>query len=349
MANPHWLLRILLFTILFTGHGTTMSADTTKFEWKASESAPKNFPMQIIRGNLHYHGDASGDGLYVPNGVVISHGWGRMRSSHITGPDLKPLPDKLDITFFSYMEDTFYQGSFDLPYDKILRLFRDGEARPKKKDRQGKDMKNDYRIIVGVAPGGTVAVWVTDEGSKEVFFGQAKKVELDFSKAIEMPVAKRTWYVNKNLEHAVPPDVLASIRKNGIPFQQWANYRTQYQWVPTFAVSHPPTEIGIGTFSAEGRHYNFPLEPAFTATSHPVPDEIEFQYAVKEGEAKDYYIIHFDETEMLTSFAKLGAHHKPLQLEFEPKLPKDQTLVRLRNDKETIQLKKFTVKKIGSS
>ena len=108
MANPHWLPRILLFTIFLTGHGTTMSADTTKFDWKASESAPENYPMQIIRGNLHYHGDASGDGLYVPSGGVISDGWGRMISSHITGPDLKPLPDKLDITFFSYMEDTFY-------------------------------------------------------------------------------------------------------------------------------------------------------------------------------------------------------------------------------------------------
>ena len=330
MANPHWLPRILLFTILFTGHGTSMSADTTKFEWKASESAPENFPMQIIRGNLRYHGDASGDGLYVPNGVVISHGWGRMRSSHVTGPDLKPLPDKLDITFFSYMEDTFYQGSFDLPYDKILRLFREDEARPKKKDRQGQDMKNDYRIIVGVAPGGTVAVWVTGTGSTEVFFGQAKKVELDIAKEFRVPITNRKEYVNEIIGDEVKPEVLAAIRKNGIPFQQWANYRTPYQWVPTFAVSHPPKEIGMNFFNGESAYYNFP-------------------YAVNEGEAKGYYIIHFDEAEMLTAFAKLGANHKSLQLEFEPKLPKDQTLVRLRNDKETIQLKKFTVKKIGSS
>ena len=49
-----------------------MSADTTKFDWKASESAPENYPMQIIRGNLHYHGDASGDGLYVPSGGRIN-------------------------------------------------------------------------------------------------------------------------------------------------------------------------------------------------------------------------------------------------------------------------------------
>ena len=327
-----------------------MSADTTKFEWKASESAPENFPMKIIRGNLHYHGDASGDGLYVPSGGRINDGWGRMISSHITGPDLKPLPDKLDITFFSYMEDTFYQGSFDLPYDKILRLFREDEARPKKKDRQGKDMKNDYRIIVGVAPGGTVAVWVTGTGSTEVFFGQANKVELDFVKAIgAAPNAERSGYVKRRLEHAVPPDVLAAIRKNGIPFQQWANYRTPYQWVPTFAVSHPPTEIGMNFFNGESAYYNFPMEPVFTATPHPVPNEIEFHYAVNGEGAKDYYILRFDEAEMLTVFARLGANHKSLQLEFDPKLPKEQTQVRLRNDKEAIPLKKFTVKKIGSS
>ena len=28
-----------------------------KFDWQASECAPKNYPMQIIKGILLYHGD----------------------------------------------------------------------------------------------------------------------------------------------------------------------------------------------------------------------------------------------------------------------------------------------------
>lgn len=55
-----------------------MSANETKFEWKASESAPESYPMKIISGSLIYHG--GGGALGVPSGGRISHGWGKMRS-----------------------------------------------------------------------------------------------------------------------------------------------------------------------------------------------------------------------------------------------------------------------------
>ena len=343
MANPHWLLRFTLFTILLTGHGTAMSADMTKFDWNATESAPDIYPMKIINGTFRYHGAPNGEGLYVPSGGRINGGWGLMISSHITGPDLKPLPDKLDITFFSYMEDTFYRGSFDLPYDKILSLFQTAAEQDKNKD---KDRRPDYSLMVGVAPGGTVAVWLRGDGIKEVFFGQAKKVDLDLAKEFGVPITNRKEYVEKSLKGALTPEILASIRKNGIPFQQWAQYRTLYHWVPTFPVSHPPEDFAMGFFNGESGRFNFPLEPVFTAHPRPVPNRIEFHYAVNGVGMRDFYILHFDEGEMLAAFARLGAHQQPLQLEFDPKAPKELTQVRLRNDKEVIQLKKFTVKKI---
>ena len=166
-----------------------MSANKTEFDWNATESAPEHYAMKIISGSFRYHG--GGGGLYVPSGGVISHGWGIPRSNHITGADLKSLPDKLDIIFFSYLEDQFYQGSFDLPYDKILKLFQESEAKPKKQDREGKDMTTSYSMMVGVAPGGTVAVWMRGEGNREVFFGKAKKVEMDFAKAFRIPIADK--------------------------------------------------------------------------------------------------------------------------------------------------------------
>lgn len=324
-----------------------MSANPTQFDWKASESAPEHYPMQIIRGDLIYRGGGS---LNVPSGGVISHGWGRMRSSYISGPDLKPLPDKLEITFFSYLEDQFYEGRFDLPYDKILRLFQEDEAQPKEKDLEGRDIPNDFRIIVGVAPGGTVAVWVRNKGMKEVFFGQAKKVEMDFAKAFRIPIAnkaERTEYVNDTVGDEVTPDFLAALRKNGIPFKKWANYRTRYNWVPTFAVSHPPKKFGASFFNGESGNFPFPLEKTFVTTPQPIPDEMDFSYAVNGQGIQYLYIIHFDEAEILTAFAKLGASQKPFKLEFHPKVPIQQTEIRLLNDKETVPLKKFTVKHIN--
>lgn len=325
-----------------------MSAEQTRFDWEASESAPEHYPMQIISGDLRYHGVSNGAGLYVPSGNLLYHGWGLMNSSHVTGPALKPLPDKLDITFFSYLEDQFYRGSFDLSYDTILRLFQEEEAKPKRKTMDGSELPNDYVIIVGVAPGGTVAVWMRSQGTKELFFGKAEKVEMDFAKAFRIPIAdraERTEYVNEILEAAQPPEVLAAIRKNGIPFNKWANYRTTYNWVPTFADGHPPQKIGISFYKGEGASFKLPLDKNFTATGHPVPSEIDFSYAIN-GQGKErYYIVRFDEAEIMEAFVRLSAQKLPLQLEFDPRFPIEQTLIRLHNGKEAIPLTKFTVKR----
>lgn len=185
-----------------------MSAEQTRFDWSASDSAPEYFAMKIISGTLRYHNAPSGAGDNVPGGGVISHGWGLLNSIQVTGEALKPLPDKLDISFFSYMEDQFYRGTFDLPYDTILKLFQEEEAKPKRKTMDGKELPNNYKIIVGVAPGGTVAVWLRSQGTKELFFGKAQKVEMDFAKAFRIPIndrTKRTAYINETIKDETPP------------------------------------------------------------------------------------------------------------------------------------------------
>src|SRR5690625_3836682 len=53
-----------------------------RFDWKATESAPKNFPIEIISGTFFYHGQSGGSGLYIPSGGIIhKKGWGEMVSS----------------------------------------------------------------------------------------------------------------------------------------------------------------------------------------------------------------------------------------------------------------------------
>ena len=76
MANMRELKKLITFLLLLTGCGTPMISNalfgnSNKFDWLATESAPDNYPMQIIRGNLRYHGDSDGRGLYVPPCVRI--------------------------------------------------------------------------------------------------------------------------------------------------------------------------------------------------------------------------------------------------------------------------------------
>src|SRR5690625_7402810 len=106
--------------------------------------------MRIINGTLLYRGESHG--LYIPSGGTIGRGWGEMVSSHIVGPDWKPLPDRLDIKFFSYTENRFYHGVFELPYERILSLFREGCL--------NKEDRTYDRIMNGGAAGGGGAEWL---------------------------------------------------------------------------------------------------------------------------------------------------------------------------------------------
>ena len=347
MAKSIRFIPTLSFLLTLLTAGTAMSAEQTRFDWSASDSAPQYYAMKIIFGTLYFRGGTGGTG--VPGGGVISHGWGLMNSTHVSGEALKPLPDKLDITFFSYLEDQFYRGTFDLPYDTILKLFQEEEAKPKRKTMKGDELPNKYKIIVGVAPGGTVAAWIQSQGQKELFFGKAQKVEMDFTNASKIPMAsreERTAYVKKVAERESTPDILATIRKNGVPFNKWADFRKTYNWTPAFAANTPPSKdkVGISFYGGEGEDFKFPLDKTFTSIGHRVPRKVDFNYPIIVSHTgNDYYVVKFDEAEIVDAFTRLSAKQLPLQLEFDPKFPKEQTQVRLHNGKEAIVLKKFTV------
>src|SRR5690625_6890835 len=85
------------------------------------------------------------------------------------GACFEAAPQWVGIKFFSYTENQFYHGKFELPYDDIRRLFKEWD---RLNDRPAYN-----RIMTGVAPGGAVAVWLTGQvKTTEVFFGKAEPV-----------------------------------------------------------------------------------------------------------------------------------------------------------------------------
>ena len=333
MPNPSWNLAIATL-ILLTGSCDTMSKNDTKFEWKATESAPKLYPMEIIKGTFIYHGEAE-QGLYVPSGGTLKAGWGIPISSHVVGDRLKPLPDRLKITFFSYAEKQFYQGEFNLPYEKILALFREGVA-------ANREEPTYSGIMVGIAPGGAVAVWVEGTENVEVFFGQAQKVDLDPSSAFALPFKNKQEadaYIAKQLVNALTPDELASLKKDGIPFGLWERYRNRYDWRPIS--SDGKNLIGVNVVFLNGESIrDWVLDDKKQPhLPRPVPMKVSFETLVNGEEV--IFMVNFDEFETMAAFEKLGANGQKVTLEFEPRLPRTQIKVRLRNDKESIELKKI--------
>jgi hypothetical protein len=108
---------------------------------------PTPLPNENYPRGFFYYGQ--GGSRYIPSGGTLRAGWGNSIPTHIGGDEKYPLPDKLSILFFSLTENQFYKSEFDLPYEKILALFRESLASDKIPFR---------KIMIGIAPGGAVSV-----------------------------------------------------------------------------------------------------------------------------------------------------------------------------------------------
>ena len=324
--------------VLLTGCGNTMNKNETEFEWHATESGPEHYPMEIRDGTFYYKGQ--GNGLYIPTGATLRSGWGEMRSTHITGPRKKPLPDRVDVTFISYTENQIYHGRFDLPYEKILALFR--EAHLERPDNPYYD-----GIMVGVAPGGAVSVWLKGVRTKEIFFGQAEKVGPNLNKPFVLPLDSDDEvdaYAKAILVDTLKPEEQASLRKNGIPFGTWARYRKLYKWVPSYTAGKISSDKEMVASYINGERYLMPtiLTEEMANTPRPLPKELKFYVTV--GNVSAFYIINFEEFELMEAFEKLSVYGEKVYIEFDAQLPRQFMKIRVHNGKDSIDLKKVHIK-----
>ncbi len=316
-----------------------------KFNWQASESAPENYPMQIISGRFSF---PDGGSLYIPDQKRIYHGWGIGHSSHIVGADRKSLPNAVAITFFSYTENVFYSGHFELPYAQILSLFNEGYVSP----RNGEHITYD-QMVAGVAPGGAVSVWVSGlDKTTAIFLGQAEKKDVDWTVIIDNPDISRNDFVKKVIKGALKtPEAIGALKKNGIPFGLWEGYhRKRYHWQPLFTniVVRDDLIYTLKYFNGEEDYLYVPLDAALAKQDRAVPSELYFVWKRPEKENLVYKIF-FDEKEIFGLFEKLGGKGQPLWLEmkmFDTEKGK-QFAVLLRNEEEgayfkQVQLKTYT-------
>lgn len=301
----------------------------TKFHWLAQESAPEEFPMRVINGTFYYHGQNSG--LYVPTAASISKGWGSGSSVHVVGDDFKALPDRVDIRFYSFWENKLYHGSFELPYEKILALFKEGVA----KDKENPTFRY---IIVGMAPGGAVAVWVSGRETREVFFGYAKPYEDDMYDPLGSPIKNTLEYAQRNLKY-LQSDVYEKIKKEGVPFGTWEKYRKAYPWSFAATSNKQVSSLGVSFYNGESYRIEAPLNENYTPK--PVPISIGFIAIFPDDKTKYVYSIGFDYTEKNELMEKLSTDGNQITVLINPTLPKTSSTISLSNGKETIELKKI--------
>ena len=81
---------------------TINSCMEKKYEWSASISAPREYPVEVYTG-------AAGGYFFSQMGGFRNSGWGGSGSINFIKA---PLPDKLDMTWLSYVDDKFYTGEW---------------------------------------------------------------------------------------------------------------------------------------------------------------------------------------------------------------------------------------------
>lgn len=195
-----------------------------KYEWSADVCAPKEYPVEVYTG-------AAGGYFFSQMGGFSNSGWG----GGIGDNDIKaPLPDKLDMTWLSYVDNKFYSGEWELPTEKIQKLFDEGfHSRP------GSELKIDnYSIIkIGLAPKGMVVVWVMGAGHQvEVARFQAHETIID-PKLItkDEEYMFRDGYAKRALTYdgTISKNVREQIKQYGYPSPEaYESYREKYNWKP---------------------------------------------------------------------------------------------------------------------
>lgn len=131
----------------------------------------------------------------------------------------------MEISWFSYAEDKFFTGKFELPYEQLCTLFSKGRTSPITGEKTAYDT-----IIIGVAPAGEVSVWLQADGEVLLvsrFFG--KEYVGEWSTVSGSKTFSRAEYITEMLKGSLSRDQFESLRKEGVPLEKLRLYRKEYK------------------------------------------------------------------------------------------------------------------------
>jgi len=218
------LLCFIIIIVMAVVIITMTSYMKKEYKWSANISAPKEYPVEVYTG-------AAGGYFFSQMGGFSNYGWG----CRIGDSDIKAaVPERLDMTWLSYVDDKFYTGEWKLPVEKIQQLFDEGYY-----SKRGSEAEIEpYNIInIGLGPKGMLVVWVAGTDKQvEVARFQAHETIID-TKLIteEEKYMFKKDYAKDMLTYdgVIPKELREYISHNGYPPEEvYEAYREKYLWKP---------------------------------------------------------------------------------------------------------------------
>ena len=337
MKHLYLLLTILSLQLSSCQNKKTMKNDV--FQWQETISCPTGYAVDVYEGGLISKDNFTSLCL----GVYIGKdGWGKGSSGMSYGE--KTIPNHLRLVWASYIEHKFYEIDTPIDYDKMVELFSEGYYYPSSNNEKPEPYKQNYNnIVVGLAPGGVVVIWVAGIG-RQVEVGRYEGKEITFSKEeIEaLPSGHRKnmhniAYQEKILSHHSKfVNVINEIKNKPIPYGLWDTYRIKYNWQVKFLFSHNE-KIERVTYNL----YNGEEEKLFGKTitekysyipeelkwnfkkNKAIPNLISFRFIVDNAEYG--CSIHLDEEEMIKAFERVLGNDPKAEVEIEIYVNTDRT------------------------
>ncbi|MBZ4041642.1 DUF2931 family protein [Flavobacterium hibisci] len=252
-----------------------------KYEWSAAISAPREYPVEVYTG-------AVGGYFFSHMGGFSNSGWGGATGD----TDIKAeLPERIDLTWLSYVDNKFYTIDSELPIEKIKQLFEEGIY-----SKTGDEVVTEpYTYInIGLAPKGMVVVWIAGAGIQvEVARFQAHETTIDprvitedekymFRKDYSKDRLKNDFVISKYVEE--------QLNKYGYPpAEVYESYREKYLWKPKVILPEGCKIISVYMKMCNGEKedpYDRPIEQKQRA----IPFMIEIFWTVGNGKKQQKFV-----------------------------------------------------------
>jgi len=310
-----------------------------KYDWSGTLSAPQEYPIEVYKGSL----SAEGFTQNFRNWGVVNPGWGEVGGTVVIGPDAKAVPDSLDITWLSLVENKFYTGRFALPKEKMSKLFKEGFTNDQNK-------KDTYKnIIVGLAPEGTIVIWLMAAG-KEVEVAKFKAHEANIDPTTV--AADDKYMFKKGYPESVlsdpmvfKPEIKERINKIGYPEANVYDelYRTKFNWKPAAELVQDAELQNFGFVMYNGEMDKLAGESLKNNDyrERAIPKSFNVHWVTEDEAQHGIRITSFDEKEIFAAFKSIGSSPAELLLKV---INENTVWIGLKTDNKEIELKNAIVK-----
>lgn len=312
-----------------------------KYDWSATLSAPEEYPVQVYRGEIiakDYAQSLSGFG-------DIHYGWGEEGGTVVMGPDLKNIPDSLEIAWHSFVDQKNFEGKWALPKEKLIKLFDEGLI-----DKSTKKKSTFNKFIIGLAPNGLVVVWISAAGSQiEIANFKAKEVFVNVETISEdsKPIFSKKYNDVVVSELNEKYNTFERIKQNEYPkIDLYEDYRIRYLWKPVFEFSESEI-LSDYVFHT----YNGEIEIAFSIKDEPLISQYKERGVLKyfafgwmdkvQNKKVGCWLEKFDENELFNAYKKFDALEE-LNLIIKV-IDNSKVSIKLKSTTQEIEIKKFKV------